>query len=85
MVRCSWLITRAYPPASPCHAGAVITSGLVNLHTADIGAGTRSWGELLGLGTADAALRGHDVGNDNHSALLRDPDGNLVEILSKQR
>ena len=27
----------------------------------------------------------HDAGNDNRSALLRDPDGNLVEIVSKVR
>ena len=25
----------------------------------------------------------HDTGNDNRSALLRDPDGNLVEIVAK--
>jgi lactoylglutathione lyase len=25
----------------------------------------------------------HDSGNDNRSALLRDPDGNLVEIVGK--
>jgi lactoylglutathione lyase len=25
----------------------------------------------------------HDVGNSNRNALLRDPDGNLVEIVSK--
>lgn len=25
----------------------------------------------------------HDTGNDNRSALLRDPDGNLVEIVGK--
>jgi lactoylglutathione lyase len=25
----------------------------------------------------------HDTGNDNRTALLRDPDGNLVEIVSK--
>ncbi len=25
----------------------------------------------------------HDTGNNNRSALLRDPDGNLVEIVSK--
>lgn len=25
----------------------------------------------------------HDTGNDNRNALLRDPDGNLVEIVSK--
>lgn len=27
----------------------------------------------------------HDSGNDNRSALVRDPDGNLVELVSKQR
>jgi lactoylglutathione lyase len=27
----------------------------------------------------------HDTGNDNRNALLRDPDGNLVEIVSKTR
>ena len=26
----------------------------------------------------------HSTGNNNRSALLRDPDGNLVEIVSKQ-
>jgi catechol 2,3-dioxygenase-like lactoylglutathione lyase family enzyme len=26
----------------------------------------------------------HDAGNDNRTALLRDPDGNLVEIVSKR-
>lgn len=26
----------------------------------------------------------HDRGNDNRSALLRDPDGNLVEIVAKR-
>ncbi|WP_165823260.1 VOC family protein [Micromonospora globispora] len=25
----------------------------------------------------------HDTGNSNRNALLRDPDGNLVEIVSK--
>jgi hypothetical protein len=25
----------------------------------------------------------HDTGNDNRTALLRDPDGNLAEIVSK--
>jgi len=25
----------------------------------------------------------HDTGNNNRNALLRDPDGNLVEIVSK--
>jgi lactoylglutathione lyase len=26
----------------------------------------------------------HDTGNDNRNALLRDPDGNLLEIVSKR-
>jgi lactoylglutathione lyase len=26
----------------------------------------------------------HDTGNDNRNALIRDPDGNLVEIVSKR-
>jgi lactoylglutathione lyase len=26
----------------------------------------------------------HDTGNNNRNALLRDPDGNLVEIVSKR-
>lgn len=26
----------------------------------------------------------HDTGNDNRNALLRDPDGNLVEIVAKR-
>jgi len=27
----------------------------------------------------------HDTGNGNRNALLRDPDGNLVEIVAKRR
>ena len=27
----------------------------------------------------------HDTGNDNRNALVRDPDGNLVELVSKRR
>ena len=26
----------------------------------------------------------HDTGNNNRNALLRDPDGNLVEIVAKR-
>jgi Glyoxalase/Bleomycin resistance protein/Dioxygenase superfamily len=26
----------------------------------------------------------HDIGNSNRNALLRDPDGNLVEIVAKR-
>jgi lactoylglutathione lyase len=126
----------------------VFESGLVNLYTADIAAGLRFYGELLGLnetfrtpregspehvefragnftvglGTVEAAKRvhgvdaspgspamalvlwtddldvawerlvaagvvaeqpPHDSGNGNRSALLRDPDGNLVELVAK--
>jgi lactoylglutathione lyase len=127
----------------------VITSGLVNLYTADIEAGMRFWGSLLGLsetfrtpregvpahveyaaggftvalGTVEAARQVHGieptpgqpagvvvlwsddvdatvaslrdagvtvaiepraVGNDNRAALVRDPDGHLVEIFTKR-
>ncbi|MEV0002633.1 VOC family protein [Micromonospora sp. NPDC050980] len=34
---------------------------------------------------APAVRSPHDSGNDNRNALLRDPDGNLVEIVSKIR
>lgn len=30
-----------------------------------------------------AVQQPHDTGNDNRTALLRDPDGNLVEIVAK--
>ena len=33
---------------------------------------------------APAVQPPHDTGNDNRNALLRDPDGNLVEIVSKR-
>ncbi|QLQ39095.1 VOC family protein [Micromonospora robiginosa] len=60
-------------------------SALVNLHTADIEAGIRFYRDLLGsTETFRAPTEGvpeHDSGNGN--PLLRDPDGNLVEIVSK--
>ncbi len=37
---------------------------------------------LLDAGTPVVQLP-HDTGNDNRNALLRDPDGNLVEIVAK--
>lgn len=127
----------------------MITSGLVNLYTRDIGAGIRFYRDLLGLretfrtpregtpehvefaaggfviglGTVEAAKRvhgvdgrpgapamavvlwtddvdttfaglaaagveavrePHDTGNDNRNALVKDPDGNLVELVAKR-
>ena len=127
----------------------MISSGLVNLYTGDIGAGIRFYRDLLGLretfrtptegtpehvemaaggftialGTAEAAKRVHGVhstpgapamvvvlwtedvdttyamlvaagapgvkephnaGNNNRNAVVRDPDGNLVELVAKR-
>jgi uncharacterized glyoxalase superfamily protein PhnB len=127
----------------------MFADALVNLYTADIGAGIRFYRDLLGftetfrtppdgtpehvemrlngftlaLGTVEAAKRvhgvdpapgstamvivlwtddvdatyrdlvaagtptvqpPHDTGNNNRNALLRDPDGNLVEIVAKR-
>ena len=127
----------------------MFVKGFVNLYTADIEAGIRFYGDLLGfaetfrtptegvpehvelvlngfmvgLGTVEAAKRvhgvdpspgapamviviwcedvdaacetlatagvpvvqpPHDTGNNNRNALLQDPDGNLVEIVSKR-
>jgi lactoylglutathione lyase len=39
---------------------------------------------LLAAGVP-ALIPPHDAGNGNRNALLRDPDGNLVEIVSKDR
>jgi lactoylglutathione lyase len=41
--------------------------------------------ERLSAGGAPVLQRPHDTGNDNRNALLRDPDGNLVEIVAKRR
>jgi lactoylglutathione lyase len=51
----------------------MFVAGLVNLYTRDIEAG-------LGVPTLQPP---HDTGNNNRNALLRDPDGNLVEIVGK--
>jgi len=37
---------------------------------------------LVSVGTP-VVQRPHDTGNNNRNALLRDPDGNLVEIVAK--
>lgn len=39
--------------------------------------------EQLTSAGAPVVQRPHDTGNNNRNALLRDPDGNLVEIVSK--
>jgi lactoylglutathione lyase len=49
----------------------------------------RSRGQRVLAGTELAAAQvpvlqpPHDTGNNNRNALLRDPDGNLVEIVAK--
>ena len=40
--------------------------------------------DRLGAAGVAAVQPPHDAGNNNRSALLRDPDGNLVEIVSKR-
>jgi lactoylglutathione lyase len=42
-----------------------------------------AFGRLIAAGVT-AEQEPHDTGNDNRSALLRDPDGNLVEIVAKR-
>lgn len=44
----------------------------------------RAFRHLTAAGTP-VVLAPHDPGNNNRTALLRDPDGNLVEIVSKVR
>jgi catechol 2,3-dioxygenase-like lactoylglutathione lyase family enzyme len=39
--------------------------------------------ERLRAGGVPVLRPPHDTGNDNRNALLRDPDGNLVEIVAK--
>jgi lactoylglutathione lyase len=43
----------------------------------------RAFEELVGAGVP-VVQEPHDSGNDNRTALLRDPDGNLVEIVAKR-
>ena len=40
--------------------------------------------ERLTAAGAPGLIEPHDVGNGNRNALLRDPDGNLLEIVAKQ-
>ena len=42
-----------------------------------------AYGNLVAAGVP-ALQPPHDIGNGNRNALLRDPDGNLVEIVSKR-
>ncbi len=44
----------------------------------------KSFEQLTSAGTP-VVQTPHDVGSTNRSALLRDPDGNLVEIVAKRR
>ena len=44
----------------------------------------RSYAELVTAG-APVLQPPHNTGNNNRNALLRDPDGNLVEIVAKRR
>jgi lactoylglutathione lyase len=44
----------------------------------------RAFGRLIKAGVP-VAQRPHDTVNNNRAALLRDPDGNLVEIVAKAR
>lgn len=50
---------------------------MANLYTNDIEAGLTAAG-------VPAVQPPHDTGNNNRNALLRDPDGNLVEIVAKR-
>lgn len=45
--------------------------------------GDRAYAELDAAGVV-ALKPPHDTGNNNRNALLRDPDGNLVEIVAKR-
>jgi lactoylglutathione lyase len=44
----------------------------------------RAFDRLTSVGTP-AVQAPHDTGNHNRNALLRDPDGNLVELVTKVR
>jgi hypothetical protein len=74
----------------------MFTDALVNLYTRDIEAGLRFYRDLLGFtetfrtpaegpeaAGVPAVQPPHDTGNNDRNALLRDPDGNLVEIVAK--
>jgi predicted enzyme related to lactoylglutathione lyase len=61
--------------AAPGSPGMVIV-----VWTDDVDA---SFERLTSAGVA-AVRRPYDTGNNNRNALLRDPDGNLVEIVAKR-
>ena len=44
----------------------------------------KAFGQLTSSG-APVVQPPHDTGNNNRNALLRDPDGNLVELVAKRR
>jgi lactoylglutathione lyase len=53
---------------------------VIVLWTDDVDA---AWRELVAAGVP-TIQQPHDTGNNNRNALLRDPDGNLVEIVAKR-
>jgi catechol 2,3-dioxygenase-like lactoylglutathione lyase family enzyme len=55
----------------------VFATGFVNLYTTDIEAGIRFYRDLLGF---EETFR---TPKEGAPTLLRDPDGNLVEIVAK--
>ena len=59
-------------PGSPAMVLVVWTDNVDDAYT-----------ELVGAGVP-AVQPPHDTGNNNRNALLRDPDGNLVEIVAKR-
>lgn len=42
-----------------------------------------TYAQLLAAG-APAVTEPHDTANDNHNAVVRDPDGNLVELVARR-
>jgi uncharacterized glyoxalase superfamily protein PhnB len=64
----------------------MFASVFVNLYTSDIESGLRFYRDLLGFEeTFRTPKQGppEHVELNNRNALLRDPDGNLVEIVAK--
>ena len=56
-------------------------SAVVVLWTDDV---DRAYAGLENAGVTSVQMP-HDTGNNNRNALVRDPDGNLVELVSKRR
>ena len=56
-------------------------AAVVVLWTDDV---DRAHADLEGAGVTSVQAP-HDTGNNNRNALVRDPDGNLIELVSKRR